>query len=283
MSGIDFTTRDGSASVRGAERPYGAALAARLTAAILELDGQRTQERNRRILPDIFFRQAAFNDQSAGCTTSLTDAFTYWAPMSGMMYEDGSADIRIGDKTERPDGFVINTAVVAGSDPIALLTRIHAYSEEGLLVTGPDRSWLAGIIDAGLQAHILRDKSGWEGAAELLRSDSRSPALITTSQGVSLSWLQGAAAGFYADGQTDQERWAAEKAFDALSGAEQWDRSISALLEERRPDASWWLMLDPETFHKPSHLGLLTAFDAIEADTAAQKAEKDRRAEGVVQ
>lgn len=131
MSGIDFTTRDGSASVRGAERPYGAALAARLTAAVLELDGQHTQESNRRILPDIFFRQAEFNAQMHGRAASLTDTFTYWAPMSGMMYEDGSADIRIGDKTERPDGFVINTAVVAGSDPIALLTRIHAYSEEG--------------------------------------------------------------------------------------------------------------------------------------------------------
>lgn len=163
MSGIDFTTRDGSASVRGAERAYGAALAARLAAAVLELDSQHTQESNRRILPDIFFRQAEFNAQMHGRAASLTDTFTYWAPMAGMMYEDGSADIRIGDKTERPDGFVINTAVVAGSDPIALLTRIHAYSEEGLLVTGPDRSWLAGIIDAGLQAHILRDKPGWGG------------------------------------------------------------------------------------------------------------------------
>lgn len=283
MSGIDFTTRDGSASVRGTERPYGAALAARLTAAILELDGQHTQESNRRILPDIFFQQAAFNAQRHGRAASLTDTFTYWAPMAGMMYEDGSADIRIGDKTERPDGFVINTAVVAGSDPIALLTRIHAYSEEGLLVGGMDRSWLAGIIDAGLGAHILRDKPGWESVAELLRSDSRSPAIITTSQGVSLSWLQGAAAGFYAAGQSDKERWAGQEAFEALPEAERWDRSIGALLEERRPDGSWWLMLDPDTFHKPSHLELLTAFDAIEADAAAQKAEKDRRAEGVVQ
>lgn len=278
MSGIDFTTRDGSASVRGTERAYGAALAARLTAAVLELDGQHTQESNRRILPDIFFQQAAFNAQRHGRAASLTDTFTYWAPTAGMMYEDGSADIRIGDKTERPDGFVINTAVVAGSDPIALLTRIHAYSEEGLLVAGMDRSWLAGIIDAGLQARILHDKSGWEGAAGLLRSDSRSPAIIT-SRGFSVSWLQGAAAGFYAEGQSDQERWAAEKAFDALSEAERWDRSISALLEERRPDASWWLMLDPETFHKPSHLQLLTAFDAIEADNESQSAAKAARTE----
>lgn len=279
MSGIEFTTRDGSASVRGTERAYGAALAARLTAAILELDGQHTQESNRRILPDIFFLQADFNAQRHGRAVSLTDAFTYWAPMAGMMYEDGSADIRIGDKTERPDGFVINTAVVAGSDPIALLTRIHAYSEEGLLVAGMDRSWLAGIIDVGLQARILRDKAGWGSAAELLRADGRSPALITISQGMSPSWLQGAAAGFYADGQGDQERRAAENAFEALSGGEQWDRSISALLEERRPDASWWLMLDPETFHKPSHLELLTAFDAIEADNEGKNATKAERAE----
>lgn len=283
MSGIDFTTRDGSASVRGTERPYGAALAARITAAILELDGRHTQERNRRILPDVFFRQAAFNAHIQGRPVSLTDTFTYWAPTSAMMYEDGSADMRIGDQTQRPDGVVINTAVVAGSDSIALLTRIHAYSEEGMLVAGMDRSWLAEIIDVGLQGRILRDQIGWASVAQLLREDTRSPALITTSQGVSLSWLQGSAAGFYTDNQSDEERWASEKAFESLSAAEQWDRSISAILEERRPGASWWLTLDPETFHEPSHLELLTAFDAIEADNESQSVAKPERTERAMQ
>jgi len=272
MSGIEFTTRDGRASVRGTERAYGAALAARLTAAVLDLNGRHTQERNRRILPELFLQQAEFERyraQKDGRTSSLTETFTYWAPMSAMMHEDGEADMRIGDQTQRVDAVVINTGVVAGSDPIALLTRLHGYVDEGIIVAGSDRAWLAAIIDVGLQAHILRDEPGWTSAAELLRDDDRSPVVITTSSGASLSWLQGSALGIYAADQTDQERWAAQEEFEAIPVTERWDRTIGAMIQARNSDGHWWLTFSPETFHEPSHCELLTAFDAVAAANRA--------------
>lgn len=269
MSSINFTTRDGQAAVRGTERAYGAALAARLTAAVLELDARHTQERNRRILPEIFFQQAAFNAQTDLNSGSLTDAFTHWAPLSAMMYEEGLADMRIGEQTQRVDAVVINTGVVAGSDPIALLTRLHGYAEEGIIVDGPDRAWLAAIIDVGLQTHILRDEPGWTSAAQLLRADDRSPVVITTSSGASLSWLQGSALGIYTANQTDQERWAADEALEAMSQPERWDRTIGAMIQTRNSEGHWWLTLSPQTFHEPSHCELLTAFDAVAAANRA--------------
>lgn len=117
MAAIEFTTSDGVATVHGSERAHGAALAARLTAAVLDLDGRDSAARNRRILPASFFDQAALTRGQASRENrgfSLADAFTYWAPVASMFGDD--ADLRIGSRIAGVAELIANTAIVAGSD-----------------------------------------------------------------------------------------------------------------------------------------------------------------------
>lgn len=269
MAAIKFTTCDREATVNGHERAYGAALAAKITAAVLDLDGRDSAARNRQILPASFFDQAALARGQAARDSrgfSLADAFTYWAPVAGMFGED--ADLRIGDRTAGVVELIANTAIVAGSDQVTLLARIHASAENGLFVDAAHTNWLADIIEKGATTRVLRDRAGWGAAADLLRA-AGGPVLITTQIGV--VWVLARAAGIYSPDQTDEQRWAAEEEFEALPFAEQWDRTIAAYRDARGPDGHWWLTLAPESFHTPSYQEGLTAFDAFAESEVPQR------------
>jgi hypothetical protein len=54
----------------------------------------------------------------------------------------------------------LNTAIVAGSDPVALAAKIHATCEIYGYFLGKDRAWLADVIEQGLEANIFR-RSYW--------------------------------------------------------------------------------------------------------------------------
>jgi hypothetical protein len=261
MSEITFASRDSQASVRGHERAYGAALAARLTAAVLDLDGRDSTARNRRILPDSFFQQAALAQHQATRENrgfSLAEVFSCWAPMAAMFGDD---QLQIGNQHAGVTEVVTNTAIVAGSGPIALLARIHASAEDGLFVDAAHTNWLANIIDTGVQTNILRDhRGGWNNAAQLLRKTT-GPVLITTQSSASAKLA--AAAGIYSDQQTEEQQWAAEEQFESMPFTQQWDRSIDELQAARSGDRDWWLTLAPENFHVPAYLNGLTAFTAI--------------------
>ncbi|MFD0856802.1 hypothetical protein ACFQ07_31510, partial [Actinomadura adrarensis] len=49
-----------------------------------------------------------------------------------------------------------NTAIAAGSDAVRVLTRLDQQCEIHGYVEGPNRAWLADIIDQGLDAGIMR-------------------------------------------------------------------------------------------------------------------------------
>lgn len=266
MSAITFTSHNGEATVNGRERAYGAALAARLTAAVLDLDG-RFSARNRRILPDSFFQQAQFERSKAAAENrglSLAAVFVNWAPVASMIGED--AQLRIGTQTAGVGEVVTNTAIVGGSDPVNLLARIHASAEDGLLVEAQHTNWLAGIIETGVKTKVLRDHAGWGAAAELLRVTA-GPVLITTQ--VSVSAMLALAGGIYFVGQSDEARWAAEEAFESLPFAEQWDRTIVAYRDARGPRRDWWLTLSPQSFPVAAYQDGLSAFDAVAAPEVA--------------
>jgi hypothetical protein len=50
----------------------------------------------------------------------------------------------------------LNTALVAGSDPVRVAAKLHGWCEAHCYVEGSDRDWLAGIITDGLSAGIYR-------------------------------------------------------------------------------------------------------------------------------
>ncbi len=97
----------------------------------------------------------------------------------------------------------LNTALVAGSDPIRLAAKIRGWCEVHAWVEGPDRKWLAGVIDEGLQAGLYRagmwyvdgpcdgpasqhpdrkwSSQGWEEVQDLLRESDDGPVVMSYS------------------------------------------------------------------------------------------------------
>lgn len=92
-----------------------------------------------------------------------------------------------------------NTALVAGSDVVALAAKLDGWNERHCWVEGPDRDWLAGLIGQGLEAGILRrglwysdtpdgpkdqwSSQGWEELVPWLRARDDEPVVLSYSVG----------------------------------------------------------------------------------------------------
>ncbi|MGK3995050.1 hypothetical protein [Sorangium sp. So ce1024] len=76
---------------------------------------------------------------------------------------------------------LLNTCLVLGSDPLCFLARMHAQCEIHAWVDGPDRAWLAGIIDEGRRVGLMRDGQGWDDVTALLRARSDEPVVMSYS------------------------------------------------------------------------------------------------------
>jgi hypothetical protein len=76
---------------------------------------------------------------------------------------------------------LLNTALVVGSDPICLLARVHGQCELHCYVEGPNRAWMADLIDQGRAAGVYRAGAGWEELAELLRARDDEPVIADYS------------------------------------------------------------------------------------------------------
>ncbi len=161
----------------------------------------------------------------------------------------------------------LNTALVAGSAPVQLAAKIHGWCESHCWVDGPDRTWLAGIIDQGIRTTLYRPDAGWEGLAEFLRARDDEP--VVTSFSVTDGfpdafvgdWMSAFPDGW--DSLTDEQRQkhgARQDAWGELPGDEQWRISLSGL------QAQPWLQLTPKsltdaTFHYP-----VTIYDLFASD-----------------
>jgi hypothetical protein len=106
-------------------------------------------------------------------------------------------DLEVAGVKLRTANIDLNTALIAGSDPVRLAAKIHGWCESHCWVEGPEREWLAGIIDQGLTAGLYRrglwysdtpdgpkDKwssQGWEDVLTLLRSRDDEPIVLSYS------------------------------------------------------------------------------------------------------
>ncbi|MER7331782.1 MULTISPECIES: hypothetical protein [unclassified Micromonospora] len=192
----------------------------------------------------------------------------------------------------------LNTALVAGSDPVRLAAKIHGWCESHAWVEGPDRAWLAGIIDQGLKAGIYRRAirhsdepdgelyaQGWEQVQELLRARDDKPIVLSYSvcdqfpnptTDLASPHRQVDRWEDYTEAEqqavTDwQERW-----YEDDNWAAKWDKGM-AWLRERRP----WARLAPDTladvaFHLPVTVYDLFAPDRDERVRAAAGLSSER-------
>lgn len=83
----------------------------------------------------------------------------------------------------------LNTALRVGNDPLKLAARLEGQCEVHAWVDGPNRAWLAGIIDEGLAAGLFRGRTGpddefpqgWEDVVALLRARDDEPVVTSYS------------------------------------------------------------------------------------------------------
>jgi len=80
----------------------------------------------------------------------------------------------------------LNTVMQVGSNPARLATRLHAQCEIHAWVDGPNRAWLADLIDEGLMSGVFRaqiaDRTpGWDSVTALLRARDDEPVVTSYS------------------------------------------------------------------------------------------------------
>lgn len=176
----------------------------------------------------------------------------------------------------------LNTALVAGSDQVALAAKIHGWCEENCWVEGPDRAWLADVIEQGLGSGLYRHGMGWDapttefdrsaGVLTLLRARDDEPVVLSDSHGDGFpntsvgdwmpAWPEGITRHWDALTEEQQEvRQAREEEWYELPDDRRWEIAIAGLRAERP-----WARLSAETLRSPMFHLPVTVYDLIAPD-----------------
>lgn len=127
----------------------------------------------------------------------------------------------------------LNTVLAVGSDPLCLFAKFHAQCEIHAWVEGANRTWMADLIQQGLDSGLYRQGVGWDAVLKLLRASVEGP--VVTSYSVTESFPNAYVAEWVAptndDGEPDDDAW-----YDLPDG-EQWDLAIAGLRRSRQVPA----------------------------------------------
>ena len=240
MSRIYFHSRDGSeAEITGSERAYFGMYCSSLMIEALQWaihDCVDYPSPFRKALPDHYansYPPSKYQRDDSPFEESLRTALRVGFDMN----------IKLDDDTEaNPFTVSLNTAIAVGSNPIILAARLHGQCEIHTWVSGPNRAWLADIIEHGRKTMFLRDNQGWESVLDLLRQSDKSP--IVTSYSVTESFPNPSVANWKPpidkNGQPNHDAW-----YD-LSYEDQWDLAFAGLTKNQ------WLEMKPgnwSTYH----------------------------------
>lgn len=163
----------------------------------------------------------------------------------------------------------LNTAIVAGSDVVKFMTRIHAQCEIHCYVEGPNRKWLSDIIEKGYKSNILRPNmrrsggEGWQDVIDLLRKRDDSPIVcsysvcesfpnLTTSNMNNLGINEN-----MTEQEIDQKRYELQEKYENLPYEERFNIGMDYL----RSKQDYGLELKPENWNDYYFGEKLTGFD----------------------
>lgn len=138
----------------------------------------------------------------------------------------------------------LNTAMAVGSDPVKLMARLHGQCEIHCFVEGPNRKWLADIIEQGCESGLLRCgddprlDAGWFRVMDMLRKRDDRP--VVCSYSVCEQFPNAAAANFPLPldeyGDPDPDAWY------KLPKKERWELAMAGIRK------TGWLELKPENW-----------------------------------
>ncbi len=148
MSRVTFATATADAELRGSEQAWLGSLCTNLTLGILN------PRWNYDLLAKLMIDPGNTRDP-------------YWAANFETRWSVSMGRFKPGIN---PFLISLDTATMLGSPQMALAAWIHGQSEVHGFVEEEHRIWLADLIDDGRKQGIFRDKQGWEGVQQLLRS-----------------------------------------------------------------------------------------------------------------
>lgn len=241
MSSILFhTLNEEPLSIGGPERPHAALTAVQTTLSALGADvpGGILALTQSGIIP----REAL--DLAAVLGKSPLESLEMWLndPL-------GMATVTIEGEASPVGHAVLNTAAVAGPDPVAFLARLHGSVENRIWVAAEDAVWLAGVLQEGRESGVLREDMGWEAVIERLSATS-SPVVISTSAGRTFPGVE-----------YDDE---AEEVITPDDPEAAWLASFEEVKAQ-----GWWQHLTPANLREPAYIPLTTFQDALEEKNPA--------------
>jgi hypothetical protein len=215
VSRIYFHSPEGEAKVGGSERFYMGAVVDSLAVSILF--GQTDLHRLANFLPNGYARDEAkrLPEHSHFCE-SLD---TWWR------VGFGDHVVYVRGKSYNVWELSLNTVMAIGSDPVRLFARLHAQCEIHCFVHGPNRDWLADIVDEGVESGLYRNSEysqgggpQWTNVSKLLRSSKKEP--VVCSYSVCEQFPNAGIAG-----------WDCEK-FGRLSNKKRWRLALEGLYDK---------------------------------------------------
>lgn len=228
MGKVYFHSPSEKVLLQGSERHYAGQIVNRLACAVLPPDSLQNSILHL-LPPDCYLR----GSRQIG---HFKEHFPTW-----MQFGDGNFHLPAG---ERVSAFVVslNTAIVLGSRPVKLLARIHGQCEIHAWVDGPNRAWLADIIEEGRKSGILRADRGWEGVVELLHQ--RDDEAVVTSYSVCEQFPSPPESWEYRDEDEEEGYFGPDgQMWHAMNHEEQWKAAMGELRER-----SGNLELEPDGF-----------------------------------
>lgn len=258
MSVIYFHSPSGDARLAGSERAHMGGMVDDMATGLLGIFHHR--DTLMELLPAGHYLADLSNSR-------YSPGLGYWVMDYGNVFRMGFGDALMHYRGHALDSFVLalNTAMRVGNDQLKLAARLHGQCELHCWVDGPNRSWLATIIQQGLESGIFRRSlwqgypTGWEGVLALLWSRDNEPVVVSYSgtngfpEPFDADWEGKPAPG--GDGDELYEAW------EALTAEQRWEAGMRSL---RAQDG--WLEITPadwEDYHFGDGLSVLdiTAHD----------------------
>lgn len=188
MSRIYFHSPSGEEEVHGVERGWLDLISSRVGTSYLNLQYARPHYSDFEKWLPYMMPQSRFSGSIPTLPTNIDEIRSFF---SYSIINENEIKLPDGDEYHRMSlwSMVLNTAIVLGSDPVRLAARLHGQCEIHAYVLGPNRAWLADIIDQGLELNIFRKHhpankdygTGWDKVAEFLRDNDEEEVVTSYS------------------------------------------------------------------------------------------------------
>lgn len=260
MSRVYFHSPSGDAELLGAERHWLGSLISKLATGLL--DAEHNREILARLLPP-------------GHSLAGRSSQPNWPELYALYFRSGDgALVQHSGRDLSTFSFALNTAAAMGSDAVKLAARIHGQCEIHAWVDGPNRAWIADIMQAGLDSGAFRKglwhkpagsserkwvSMGWEDVITLLRSRADEP--VVTSYSVCDSFPDPFVGDWMKQVPDGVDRARQDDAWYELDDAERWARSMAGLRE-----SSGGLEIKPDDWRSFRFTHELTVLDLVAAD-----------------